>query len=93
MALSFYFNPASMNATQYNEIMRRLEAAGAGEPPGRRYHACFGPDDKLQVFDIWESQQDFDKFGETLLPILQEAGIDPGQPVVERVHNLVPGQH
>ncbi len=92
MALSFYFNPASMNATQYNEVIRRLEAAGAGEPPGRLYHACFGPDDKLQVFDIWESQQDFDRFGEALLPILREAGIDSGQPVVERVHNLIPGQ-
>lgn len=92
MALAFYFNPASMDVTRYDEVTRRLEAAGAGEPPGRLYHACFGSDDKLQVFDIWESQQHFDKFGETLLPILQEFGVDPGQPMVERVHNLIPGQ-
>ena len=92
MALSFYFNPASMNATQYDEVTRRLDAAGAGAPTGRLYHACFGSGDKLQVFDIWESQQDFDAFGETLMPILQEFGIDAGHPMVEQVHNLIQGQ-
>jgi hypothetical protein len=43
------------------------------------------------VFDIWESQQDFDRFGETLMPILQQIGLDPGQPMVEPVHNLILG--
>jgi hypothetical protein len=79
-----------MNAAQYDEIIRRLEAAGPGKPAGRLHHACFGTADKLQVFDIWESQQDSGKFGETLMPILQHIGLDPGQPTVEPVHNLIP---
>ena len=91
MALSFYFNPASMNSTQYNEVIRRLEAAGAGEPPGRLYHACFGPDDKLQVFDIWESQEEFDAFGATLVPILGEFDIELNEPMVAPVHNIIEG--
>ena len=91
MAIGVYFNPASMNAAQYDEIIRRLDAAGAGEPAGRLHHACFGSNDKLQVFDVWESQQDFDKFGATLMPILQQAGVDSGQPMVEQVHNVIPG--
>jgi hypothetical protein len=91
MTVGIYFNPPAMSAAQYDEIIRRLESAGAGSPAGRLYHACFGSGDKLQVFDIWESQQDFDKFGETLLPIAQEIGADPGQPMVEPVHNLIPG--
>jgi hypothetical protein len=91
MAISVYINPVSATAAQYDEIIRRLDAAGAGKPAGRLYHACFGSGDKLQVFDIWESQQAFDKFGETMVPIVQEVGIDLGQPMVEPVHNLIQG--
>ena len=40
---------------------------------------------------LWRSQQDFDKFGATLLPIIQPAGADAGPPVVEPVHGLIPG--
>jgi len=91
MAISVYINPVSATAAQYDEIIRRLDAAGAGEPAGRLYHACFGSGDKLQVFDIWESQQAFDKFGATMIPIVREVGVDLGQPMVEPVHNLIQG--
>ena len=37
----------------------------------------------------WTSQAAFDKFGETLLPILQEIGVDPGQPSVMEIHNEI----
>ncbi len=36
----------------------------------------------VHVFDVWESQEDFERFGEVLMPILQEPGIDPGEPHV-----------
>lgn len=91
MALGIYFNPDSMNAAKYDDVIKRLDAAGAGKPAGRLYHACFGSGDKLQVFDIWESQEAFDKFGETLMPILGQVGLDPGQPMVEPIHNIIPG--
>jgi hypothetical protein len=91
MALGIYFAPASMTAAQYDEVIDRLDAAGAGKPEGRLHHACFGTGDELQIFDIWESQEAFEKFGTTLLPILSEVGLEPGQPTVEPVHNLIPG--
>jgi hypothetical protein len=91
MAIGVYFSPASMTAQQYDEIIRRLEQAGAGAPRGRTYHSCFGSGDKLMVFDVWESQADFDAFGGTLMPILQELGVDPGQPDVMPVHNTIKG--
>jgi len=91
MAIAIYVNPASLNAAQYNEIIGRLDAAGAGKPAGRLHHACFGTGDKLRVFDLWESQQDFDAFGATLMPIVQQVGVDLGQPVAEQVHNVIPG--
>jgi hypothetical protein len=36
----------------------------------------------LQVFDVRDSQETFDAFGATLMPILADAGIDPGEPMV-----------
>ena len=71
-----------MTPQQYDTCIRKLEAAGAGKPAGRSYHACFGADGKIAVFDVWDSQEAFDRFGQTLMPIMKELGVDPGQPAV-----------
>ena len=89
MALGFYFAPTNMTAEKYNECIKRLKKAGAAHPPGRTYHACFGTPDKLSVFDVWTSQAAFDKFGQTLMPITQEVGFEPGQPAVMAIHNEI----
>ena len=88
MAIGIYFSPAAMSAAKYDECIKLLKKAGAGNPAGRSYHAAFGPKDKLMVFDVWTSQAAFDKFGKTLMPILQQLGIDPGQPAVMPVHMM-----
>jgi len=89
MAIGMYFNPPSFSAAQYEEVDAALEEAGARTPAERTVHVCFGEGDNLQVFDVWESQEDFDKFGETLLPILAGKGIDPGEPMVAPVHSII----
>jgi hypothetical protein len=89
MAIGAYFSPKSMNETQYNDIMKRLTAAGAASPKGRTYHSCFGTADKLMVFDVWNSQADFDAFGQTLMPILAQVGVDPGEPQIMPIVNVV----
>jgi hypothetical protein len=88
MALAFYF-PSTMAAHQYDEAVKRLKKAGAGHPAGRTYHACFGTSDHVSVFDVWTSQAAFDKFGKTLMPILHGLGVDPAQPSVMEVHNVI----
>jgi hypothetical protein len=89
MPIGVYFSPAAMSTDQYNECIRLLRKAGAGNPPGRSYHAAFGPSDKLMVFDVWTSQAAFDKFGKTLMPVLQQIGIDAGQPHVMPLHKVI----
>src|SRR5258706_13603583 len=89
MAIGIYFSPAAMSAAKYDECIKLLKKAGAGNPAGRSYHASFGPKDKLMVFDVWTSQAAFDKFGKTLMPILQQLGIDSGQPAVMPVHKAI----
>src|SRR5437879_11939175 len=89
MAIGIYFSPAAMSAAKYDECIKLLKKAGAGHPAGRSYHAAFGPKDKLMVFDVWTSQAAFDKFGKTLVPIRQQLGMDPGEPGVTPVHQIV----
>ena len=89
MAIGIYFSPAAMSAAQYDECIKLLRKAGAGNPPGRSYHASFGPKDKLMVFDVWTSQAAFDKFGKTLMPILAQIGLDPGPPSVMEMHKVI----
>ena len=89
MAIGIYFAPAAMSAAKYDECIKLLKKAGAGNPAGRSYHAAFGPPDKLMVFDVWTSQAAFDRFGKTLMPILQQLGIDSGQPSVMPVHKVI----
>ena len=93
MAFIFTFDPqgSMMNATQYDDLIKKLESAGAGKPKGRLYHVCYGEPGDLHVTDVWDSMENFEKFGQTLLPLLQKQGIDPGQPKVFPVHNTING--
>ena len=89
MAIAVYFHPASTSTKQYDDCISRLESAGAGHPDGRLHHSCFGPPEAIMVYEVWESQEKFDAFGPTLMPILQEAGVDPGQPDIMALHNII----
>jgi hypothetical protein len=89
MAFAFHFSPSVFTTVQYDECIKRLKKAGAGHPRGRVYHACFGTSDRVAVFDVWTSRAAFEKFGQTLMPILQQLGADPGQPSVTEVHNVI----
>jgi hypothetical protein len=89
MAIGVYVALSGMSTDKYRECTERLKRAGAAHPPGRSYHAAFGPPDKLAVFDVWSSQAAFDKFGQTLMPILQELGVDAGQLSVLEIHKVI----
>ena len=92
MAIGIYFGNGNFPADKYDEVITRLDAAGAAAPQGRSYHVAMEVDGKINVFDVWESQEAFDAFGATLMPILTEAGVDPGAPVAMTVHNVIEGR-
>jgi len=91
MAIAVLFTPKSMTASKYDEVIKRLEKAGASAPAGRLYHASFGSSNQLHVFDVWDSAESFQKFGQTLMPILQQEGVDPGQPAISELYNTIKG--
>jgi len=88
VAIAAYFHPKGMTLDQFNETHRRLADAGAAEPEGRIHHSCFGDDGELMVYDIWESPETFQAFGQTMMPILAEVGVDAGEPSIMAVHRL-----
>jgi hypothetical protein len=89
MAIAILFTPQSMNAAQYDDVIQQLEKAGAAKPKGRQYHACYGTGDRMRVLDIWDSKESFELFGRTLMPILERAGINPGQPEILPLHKTI----
>ena len=83
MAVGYYFHPESMSAQQYDRVIQKLDEAGAGSPPGRSYHCSFEVGNSVHVFDVWESEEQFNAFVESrLMPVVQQIGIE-GQPDVE----------
>ena len=90
MSIVVRFTPASETTTeQYEETIRLLEADGPLPPDGQDYHVCFMVDGKLRVSEIWDSQEQFEAFGGRLMPILEQVGIDPGQPEIHEIHNII----
>lgn len=92
MAITVHFSPNGMDKAKYDEVMRRLEKAGAGSPAGRLYHSCYESGGSLKVVDVYDSPQSFEQFGKTLMPILKALDIDVGQPQISPTHNVVAGK-
>jgi hypothetical protein len=89
MSVLIRFAPASLTAAQYDESVRKLEEQGDFPADGLDYHVCFGTDGSLRVSEIWDSREQLDAFGERLMPVLSEVGIDPGEPEIVEIHNIV----
>jgi hypothetical protein len=90
MSILIRFAPTARTTTeQYDDTIRRLEEAGDFPPDGMEYHVCFIADGNVRVSEIWDSQEQLDAFGERLMPLLDEVGIDPGEPEVLEIHNII----
>jgi hypothetical protein len=90
MSVLIRFAPTSETTTeQYDETIRRLQDAGDFPPDGLELHVCFVADGQVRVSEVWDSQEQLSAFGERLMPILADVGIDPGQPETFQVHNLI----
>lgn len=90
MAIVVQFAVDGMSTEQYDAVLQRLQAAGAGAPPGRLYHVSYGAPDNLQVIDVYDSPQSLEAFGGTLQPILQEMGI-VARPDIQEVYKIIRG--
>jgi hypothetical protein len=62
------------DTTNYDALHERVMAMGT--PDGFRMHAAGAtPDGGFRIFEVWESQDHFDRFTqERLMPLLREVG-------------------
>jgi hypothetical protein len=83
MAVALLSKPRSVTAERYGRVIKRSAASRAGDPPGRRFHARFGPVHDLTLFDVWDNAEEYQAFGLVLMPILakEEIGVAPAEPL------------
>ena len=75
---------------QYDETIRRLERAGDWLPEGLDYHVAFRSNGNFRVSVIWDSREQLDAFGERLMPVLKDVGIElSGEPEMLEIHNII----
>ena len=80
----------AVTSEQYDETVRRLEALGNWPPEGLAYHVAFRSEGNLRVSEIWDSREQFDSFGERLMPVLKDVGIElSGEPEMLEIHNII----
>ena len=89
MSVLVRFSPPSMTAAQYDAILARLYEEGVQPAPGLELEVCYGSGDQMKVSVLFDSQEHLDAFGARLMPILEEVGMDAGEPEVLEVHNII----
>jgi len=95
MIAVIYESPA-LTQEIYDESIRRLpggrtdrlESAADWPVPGLGAHVAGQDERAFRVVDVWESEGAFRRFGELLVPILEDLGVHE-QPDVFPVHTLV----
>jgi hypothetical protein len=80
----------SVTREKYDETLRRLEAQGDFPPDGLEYHVAFEAGGSFRVSEIWDSREQMETFGERLMPVLADAGVElAGEPEIIEVHNII----
>lgn len=88
--IAILFEASGMNQEQYDELIKKLEAKGAGNPAGRVYHVAGPSDNGFRVVDVWNSQEEFNTFMQNDLgPIFGEMGLQPPTMSTWQVHNTI----
>lgn len=86
------FNTPGMTAKQFDQAWDELRKAGQEHPFGLIHHVAGQQGNNWVVVDVWESAEHFNKFGETLMPILKKIGVALVQPVITPVHFELSGE-
>ena len=79
-----------MTAEKYDTVLPTIEASGQFPPDGLEYHVAFSAGGSFRVSEIWDSLEQFQAFGERLMPILAESGVElEGPPEIIELHNII----
>ena len=85
---------AGLTKESYEEVVRKLSGGSGLNSPadwpveGLLVHAAGEAEGGFRVVDVWESEEAVRRFGETIGPILGEAGVE-AEPQVYPAHTFV----
>ena len=81
------FNFPNVSLQQYDGVWDGLRASGNAHPTGLISHVgAATPDGGLLVVDVWESEEAFNEFGKTLLPLIARQNISMVSPKIFPAH-------
>jgi hypothetical protein len=75
MAILVRYALDGMTTEQYENVGRKLDEGGHWPPPGLLGHVGFGEEGNVQVSEVWESREQQEQFAQSLMPLVQEAGV------------------
>jgi hypothetical protein len=86
IAAMFEFNEKD-GLAKYDKALE--VGAALRDQPHRSVHVCYElPSGGFGVLDVWDSEEEFAKFGEVLGPVMQEVGL-AADPKIYPVHNTM----
>ncbi len=95
MAVVTIFQSPSLTEELYEKTVdklsggkSRMESPSDWPVEGLLVHVAGQGESGFRVVDVWESEEAFNRFGEKLMPILQEVGVE-GRPEVYPAHTFV----
>jgi len=96
MPIVAVFQSPTLTRQKYEETVRkltggkrsRMESTADWPVEGVLVHVAGQTEKGFRVVDVWTSEDAFRRFGEKLLPILKEVGVE-GEPEVYQAHAFV----
>ena len=94
MAVVLVHQGAGLTKETYEETVRRvtgkstMESAADWPVEGLLAHAAGEAPGGFRVVDVWESEEAAGRFGETLIPILRDVGVE-AEPEIYPAHTFV----
>src|SRR3954463_203138 len=76
---------------EYDQMREKL-GVGDTPPAGGLFHAAaVGEDGKIRVFEVWDSREQAEAWGDKVMAVRTEAGFGDGPPSIEylKVHKVV----
>ena len=77
------FVKTGITPDQYDQMREKL-GIGDTPPPGAVSHAAaVGDDGKIRIFEVWDSREEAEAWGEKVMAVRTEAGFGDGPPSIE----------
>jgi hypothetical protein len=96
MVQEFQVEPDDRSTTNYDSVKERLNVT-ADPPVGLILHtAGFTGTGLFRIFDVWESQEDWERFREERLmpavqPVMEAGGAPPSAEYTYELHDVLKG--